>query len=269
MVSLKLGNSLFEKERKILDLTNENQILNQKVASLFKEHEGLLAYSKDFEKIQAELRNNLKLKEVEYDSLNAKYKKLSDDYKTLNESHQTLLVHEKENQNRIGSLNKEIDKLNKAVLEYQDLELKLKEEIKILEQKNFGSEKNIEQLNELLESKDHKIGVLDKNLGHKDKYLAILMKEKNRLMKPNEPTKDQPKSGMKLKDNYKSSSVLTEKSENKDCSNDSEYKSTQFSDNPQIGILEKKLEEKQSEIEKLKKENFALSTRLRNVTVKK
>lgn len=268
MVSLKLGNSLFEKEKKILELTNENQVLNQKLSSIFKEYEGLLAYSKDFEKIQSELRNNLKLKEVEFDSLNAKYKKLSDDFKCLSESHQTLQSHEKENQNRIGSLNKEIDKLNMALLEAQDLELKLKDEIKTLEQKNFGNEKNIEQLNELLDSKDHKIGVLDKNLGHKDKYLAILMKEKNRLMKPNEPTKDQ-KGGIKLKENYKSSSALSEKSENKDYSNESDYKTSQISENPQIGILEKKLDEKQQEIEKLKKENFALSTRLRNVTVKK
>ncbi len=39
-------------------------------------------------------------------------------------------------------------------------------------------------------------------------------------------------------------------------------------ENLKVGNLEKKLEEKQTEIEKLTKENFQLKTRLRNVTVK-
>jgi len=141
-----------------------------------------------------------------------------------------------------------------------DLEARLRQEVRLLEGNNEKLEQKIEALMGSLEEKKENIGILEKSISQKDKFNAIILKEKERLMKttPFEGLMNTKKKEMKVlqinnnnKENYKK---LDNKAKN----------ISQQENNEDLETFKQKLKGADLEIERLKKENFELLVRLKN-----
>ena len=262
---MKLGGNLFQKEKRINELTEENYKVTQMYTELKNRNEILEKERKDFDNYQANISNSMKIKEIEWENLLGRYNKLSEEYKLLQTRFQESSSTNSESEQKILSFSREIDLLNQKLMISQDLELKLRNEIDILEKRNTTFQKNIEDLNKIIGEKKQNTDILEKSIAHKDKYLALLIKEKERLLRLNENS--QPVVSKKDKD-------LKEKTLNKpERDFDKELLSYSYlnQDESELGklkskvhALEKQVHLKSDESEKLKVENFNLLNRLRN-----
>ena len=260
--NLKMGNNFFEKEKKIQKLTEENQQMKTDLEVIQQENSNLKNMSNTYEKKINELTSNNKIKEIEYESLTLKFNRLKQDYENLNGKFDKMTNCNTSNVDKVKSLNDEIDSLQGSIQIYQNLEIRLRKEIESLEDKSIGLERKVENLNETLEERNKKIEILEKSLEQKNRHISVLVKERDRV--------GGVSTGMNNKENALNK-INDEKSEVKSGFKPSVLTKKKVEVNDDKGIvagLEGQIKEKDKELEKLKKENFLLSTRLRNTKAK-
>ena len=139
--------------------------------------------------------------------------------------------------------------------------------MKHLKRKNIEFERKVEGLNETIEEKDRKLDIFEKSLEQKNRHILVLVKEKDRVINNN---KENTLGSGKNKDKENRGGIKSLRTEEKkkrpdDYSNENEEAKAIKN---LIANLENEIKEKDKELEKMKKENFLLTTHLRNMKVK-
>ena len=267
---MKLGPGLFQKERRIAELEGENNSLKDELAKLQQSVQMMKQGHQEAQKTLNHNNNYLALREVEFTNMQAKYSKLFEDHQRLEANHEQMTASNNMNEEKIQNMNTEFDSMNEQLAYYQNLELKLKEELAIMEKRNIAYEKNIDDLNAIIRDKDSGLGILEKNLVQKNKHIAVVIKEKERLLKHLDTDKSTTTKGSKRAASIKIPSTICDK-ENLPVDHVSKRKVTTEIDKSKEGALHLEvsklsaaLQEKDVELERLQKENFNLLNRVRN-----
>ncbi len=252
--TIHFGNNVFQKEKKILLLEQELSQLQSSYSLLHSQQASFLQSQASFERQISALNQKTEVQSLEIVNKTSILSHLTQEKeKWLNE--RGFLVKENGDLKKMNEkLRENLDEMSQKLLFAADLETRLRQEVLVLEGHNEKFERNIENLRKDLKEKGENIEILEKSIGQKDKFNAILVKEKERLLKTS------PFEGL-----------LKEKESNKNKENTRKennrpmlfFSSKDKEPNHEIE-LNKRLKQYESENERLKKQNFELLTRIKN-----
>ena len=253
--AIRFGNNVFQKEKKIILLEKELSDLQIAYSSLQSQTTYFQASQTSSEKILSEYQQKCNFQEIE---ILAKHNKISHllEEKEIFEKEKAKLLKENEEFRKINEkLRENLGEASQKLIFASDLEIRLRQEIRSLEGNNEKFERKMEGLLKTLEEKKENIEILEKSINQKDKFNAIIMKEKERLMKIT------PFEGL-VKEKQKETKNL--KINNKENLKKFDNKEKEKENVEDFDGVRQKLKIAESEVEKLKKENFELMVRLKN-----
>ncbi|CAD8199455.1 unnamed protein product [Paramecium pentaurelia] len=206
-VNLKLGNNLFTKERRIAELEKKVVDLEHKVQEYEKLNFEFQLRHKEDEKNLFALRNQNNLYQIEVGQLQAHSQKLTLDkeklevqLKEINGNYEKLKEKQKEIMNIVTNQSNEINE-NLSLID------KLKSDLTKSENAQIQLEKQIHELCLQREAKIADIRTLQKSIQQKEKYIAVLNKEKEKS-EENKDKENKMKEQKKGNCQFKSSSII-------------------------------------------------------------
>lgn len=260
-VHINMGNSLFNKDRRVQELTQDNiklstrlQDLGGKLRQLVEENKALklkLNKTKDSASMDGLQFEQLRLNHLTLDS---KFLKMAEDFEL----------------NKIASENKsgKIDALERQQEIYLGRIMELENDLKIrnsdmetLEKRNAIQKSEIHDLKLAHEKSLDNIAILEKSMIQKNKHIQIFIKEKERTVKTQ---KNSFKEFLNDKIDYELREDRTE-TENYILDKNADLKSQVALLRDKIMALKEQLGDKDKEIQKVKDDNFYLVTRLKNL----
>lgn len=256
---IRFGNNVFQKERKILLLEQELSQLQSSYTLLQSQYSSLLQSHSASDR-------SIFLHKQEKDIQNIELITKTDNLNRLQQEKELWLIEksvlEKENieyKKMNEKLRENIDQMGQKLDSSIDLESRLKQEILVLEGFNEKLEKKAAGLKKAIDEKTENIEILEKSVTQKDKFNAIIVKEKERLMKLS------PFEGfLKDKKHETKPMILTNKENIRKIENKSILQKDMVLENDNIEVLRKKLKQTELEMEKIKKQNCELVIRLKN-----
>lgn len=256
MTTIRLGHSVFQKEQKICELENA---LSELQSSYKRLQEETCSMATDYKQMETQLSNykqTIELQSLEIINKTDLVSKLEKKNATLSKDNNELQKENRDLKELNHKLSENLDENDKKIILAMDLETRLRQEMALLETRNEKMEISMEELKKTVLNKKENIEILEKSIAQKEKFNAILVKEKERLMR------NSPFEGLiKEKNEEKIQKKLFSGKENiifkkKNQSNSNEEESCLFYKN--------KLKEVETELAKSKKENFELTIRLKN-----
>lgn len=258
--SIRFGNNVFQKEKKILLLEQEIKDLTSALSLLKSQSSALQQSHSSSEHAACQLQQKSSLQQLEILSLSDKLAALLQEKDLWDKEKKSLKSENSELSSRNSKLQDSLNDLTQRLSSSTDLELRLRQEVRLLEQNCEKFERQLQTSKDALDEKKANIDVLEKSLAQKDKFNAILVKEKERLVKasPFEALADEKKREARkvrvMKENTRSI-------ENKPKKVKAERENFTEED---LEALRERIKEKDLEIDKLRKENFELLVRFKN-----
>ena len=185
-VKVNLGPKILNYETTLNDL---NSKINELSSQLSYKADENYKIKKDFENLKIEFQNqtNCNLKqEIEIKDLNLRLSSINKEVDTFNISTVENQSSKLENLKSIKYLKLEIDELSNSLNYYKDNKAKIEKEIH--ECDKIKSNFEVDNINLIDENNklSSKVDTLNSILKQKEKYIEILMKEKNKIFKKNE-----------------------------------------------------------------------------------
>ena len=256
--AIRFGNNVFQKEKKIILLEKELSDLQTAYASLQSQTNSFQACQTSSEKIISEYQQKCNFQEIEILAKNDKISHLLKE-KEIFENEKAKILKENEEFRKINEkLRENLGEASQKLIFASDLEIRLRQEIRSLEGNNEKFERKMEGLLKTLEEKKENIEILEKSINQKDKFNAIIMKEKERLMKIT------PFEGLVKEKQKETKNVKINNNNNKENLKKFDNKEKERENMEDFDGVRQKLKIAENEVEKLKKENFELSVRLKN-----
>ena len=252
--TIRFGNNVFQKEKKILLLEQELSQFQASYSLLHSQQASFLQSQASFERQISDLNQKNEVQSLEILNKASILSHLTQEKEQwLNEK--GFLLKENDDLKKMNEkLRENLEEMSQKLLFAIDLEARLRQEVLVLEGHNEKFERNIENLKNDLKEKGENIEILEKSMGQKDKFNAILVKEKERLLKTS------PFEGL-LKEKEKNRNKENIKKEN---NRPVLFFTTKDKEPNQEIELSKKLKQFENENERLKKQNFELLTRIKN-----
>lgn len=253
--AIRFGNNVFQKEKKIILLEKELSDLQTAFLALQSQTDSFQASQTSSQKLISDYQQKCNFQEIELLSKNDKIAHLLREKEIFENENAKLLKENEEFKKLNEKLRENLGEASQKLIFASDLEIRLRQEIRSLEGNNEKFERKIEGLQKTLEEKKENIEILEKSINQKDKFNAIIMKEKERLMKIT------PFEGL-LKEKQKETKNLKISNKNKENLKKLENKEKEAVED--LEGVRQRLRIVENEVEKLKKENFELMVRLKN-----
>ncbi|CAD8105578.1 unnamed protein product [Paramecium sonneborni] len=206
-VNLKLGNNLFTKERRIAELEKKVVDLEKKISEYEKLNLEFQLRHKEDQKALFELRNQNNLYQIENGQIQAfsqkqqqEKEKLEMQLREINDNYDKLKQKQKEMMNVVTNQSNEINE-NQALIE------KLKSDLTKSENAQIQLEKQIHELCLQREAKIADIRTLQKNIQQKEKYIAVLNKEKEKY-EGSKDKENKAKEQKRMNSQFKSENII-------------------------------------------------------------
>lgn len=258
---MNLGNSLFNKELKIEELSRDNCRLEQLLKESTSELKSTQTRNQELEKRLADLEARLRSQDLDLAQAIMKLRSAE----TASDKQRVVSMAMKEtgeaNLGRIDALSRENIFLQNKLVETESDRDRLASDLKLLASRLDKAQKTLAEMQEVLSKKQGDIALLEKTLARKNDHLDILLKKDKELMAV-QKTKKQEIMAEKLMEATECKVI--------ESGTEREWREAAQAAQTQAELLKKKirrLEEEKSSLEKenkkVKDDNFYLVNRLK------
>ena len=159
--SIRFGNNVFQKEKKILLLEQELSQLQVAFAQLTSSHNSLLQSYTSSEHIISNMKQKIDLQEVELLNKGRNLTKITQEKEKWLQENEVIIKENEDLKQMNEKLRTNIEEISQKLLISMDLENRLRQEIRSLEGNNEKLERNMEKIKKNLDEKTENIEILD------------------------------------------------------------------------------------------------------------